>query len=51
MRYRDSNVIFYASILKNNQEVRIVGNVDSNVVEITYIILDIMSLDVKGELI
>jgi len=49
MQYRDSNVISYASIQNNNQEVRIIGNIDSDVVKVMYMILDIVSLGMKEE--
>ena len=47
--YWGSNAIFYTSIWNDNQGVGIVRSVDSNVVEITYMILDIMSSDIKEE--
>ena len=47
--YWGNNVIFYTSIWNDNQEVGIVRSVDSNVVEITYMILNIMSSDMKEE--
>jgi len=51
VQYWDSNIISYTSVQNNSQGVWIVKSIDSNVVEIMYIILNIMSLGMKGELV
>jgi len=51
VQYWGSNVISYTSIQNNNQGVGIIKSIDSDVVEIIYMILDIIILGMEGELI
>ena len=49
VQYWSSNIISYTSVWNNNQGVEIVRSINSDVVEITYMIFDIMSSDMEGE--
>ena len=51
VQYWDSNIISYTSVQNNSQGVGIVKSIDSDIVEIMYMILNIMSLGMKEELV
>ena len=51
MWYWGGNIISYTCVQNNDYGMVIIKSIDSDVVKITYIILDIMSSDMEGEAI
>ena len=49
--FSGSDIISYTSVQNNSQGVGIVKSIDSDIVEIMYMILNIMSLGMKEELV